>query len=107
MADIPWSESQRYGHFLVNFLELETKIQNLQLKNLLKVIKELSEQLSLSIMDSQNILYLIETLLDFETILSIKTNEDYSILLKCLFHLVKQSVPNLHETKYLIIILKK
>ena len=71
------------------------------------MIKDLVEQLNLTIMDSQNIIYLIETLLDFETILSIKTTQDYSGLIQNLFYLVKASVSNLMDSKLLLNVLKK
>ena len=86
---------------------MESKIEELQLENLLNLIRELVDQLSLAIMDSNNLVYLVDTLLSFEQALFQSSSSVPLKFLQTLFLILEKSSSNLLASGLLLKALKR
>ena len=92
---------------ILKLKELKTQVKTLQLRHLLTLIKEMIESIYLNIMDSHNLFYLIDTLLEFESSLFEYAEGDYSIYIETLFYILKESINILFKADLLLKTLKK
>ena len=75
-----------------NFSELKGEIKSLQLRHLLKLIKQLTELIYIQEMDPHNLCYMIEILLEFEDALFTHCSGDYFEEIETLFFLLTKSL---------------
>ena len=86
---------------------MKQEVQNVQLRHLLNLIKELIEQIYLDIMDSHNLLYMVETLMTFESSLYQYCQGDYIVHLNTIFFIIEKATLRFFESNLLLNILKK
>lgn len=80
---------------------------SLEVADLVRLVKELVEQLSLVIMDPHNVLYLLDTLLLFEATLYDRAACEYQAILAAIFQIIRRSLSNLLAAKLLLKALKQ
>lgn len=91
----------------LNLRELKTEIKSLQLRHLLKLIKQLTELIYIPEMDPHNLAYMVEILLEFEEALFDHCTGDYLEEIETLFFLLTKSLRILFQFDILSRILPK